>query len=107
MTLALRILLAGFAVYRLSELFVLDDGPYFIFRQFRRWLGKRAAGSATNSTSYMLAQLFGCPFCLGVWLAALFVIPIMLPNVVTDIILVWLALAGFQTLLESKVGVHK
>lgn len=107
MTLPLRLLLAGLAVYRLSELFVLDDGPYFIFRRFRRWLGTRAAGTPTNSTRYMLAQLFGCPFCLGVWLAALFVIPVVLPNIITDILLIWLALAGFQTLLESKAGVRK
>lgn len=107
MTIVVRLILAGFAVYRVAELLVIDDGPYFIFRRFRRWLGQNAAGSDTQSFEYMLAGLFGCPFCIGVWLAALAVVPVMLPTVVTDVILIWLALAGFQTLLESKAGVHK
>jgi len=99
--LTLRIVLACLAVYRLSELFVLDDGPYFIFRKFRKWLGQRAAGSDMNGSEYMIAQLFECPFCIGIWLAALAVIPILLPNIVTDILLVWLAIAGAQTFLET------
>lgn len=101
MSLAVRLFLAAFAAYRLSELFSIDDGPFYVFRRLRRWFGQMAAGESVTSIRYSLAQLFECPFCIGVWFAAILTIPVMLPTVYTDAILIWLAIAGFQTMLET------
>lgn len=101
MTLVFRIILAGFAVYRLAELFSLDDGPFHVFHTLRFWLGKKAAGQSQINIWYTLAQLFACPFCLGIWFSVLILPLIFVPSTVGDVTLAFLGIAGFQTMLES------
>lgn len=99
----LRVVLACLTVYRLSQLFVLDDGPYDMFKQIRSFLGRRAN---TNSTWKTLADLFNCPFCLGVWFAGLAVPTVIYPTLYADIVLLWLGISGLQAFLEGFTNVR-
>lgn len=101
----LEILLAILATYRLAQLIAFDDGPYHVFDKFRKELGRRAApeqalqivGIWTN-----LAELFTCPYCLGIWFALPFVFLVGFVNV-TGFILLWLGIAGGQAVLQGRV----
>lgn len=97
-----RIILAILAVYRLSELVALDTGPYDIFDKFRRMLGRKA--SSGSSTWKTLADLVNCPFCCGIWFSIFFTVLILFPTLPGDIFILFLAIAGGQTFLESLSG---
>ena len=68
LTPALRLVLAALAVFRLSELFAVDYGPFYIFDLWRKLLGVWASGKSKHGLAHSLAELFHCPFCLGIWL---------------------------------------
>ena len=61
--------LAIFSVYRLAILFAIDYGPLDIFLHLRAASGRKAASGSTLWKS--VAELLHCPYCLGVWFAAL------------------------------------
>ena len=93
----LRFALAVFACYRLAQLVALDDGPYQIFKRVRSELGWRAAeGNAFWSNS---AELFHCPFCLGVWFAA--PLALFVGSGIIEVVIAWLAIAGAQAFLQG------
>lgn len=93
-----RILLAILAVYRVSELFSLDDGPYKIFDRLRKWAGRSSYKSETHRT---FADLLHCPFCTGVWFSFLVLPLLLLPTVPGDIFILGCGIAGAQTFLET------
>ena len=93
MTLELRLICAAFAVYRLARLITQDEGPFSVFKRLREW-------AAVNSEG--MADLVICPFCLGVWFAAIVAALVIMPTLVGEAILVWLGLAGAQSFLQAK-----
>lgn len=97
------IVLAVLATYRLAELFALDLGPYSIFANWRSYLGKRASGKDYHSIWFNLAELFNCPFCLGIWFGVIFAIVVLyFLNPVTKFLIIALAISGGQTFLENR-----
>ncbi len=88
------------ATYRIAELFALDDGPFDLFKSIREGFGKRAY---RNKLMKNFADLFSCPFCIGVWISIIIGIVILYwLNPVTKTILIILALAGGQSFLENR-----
>jgi hypothetical protein len=86
----LELVLAILATYRVAQLITLDDGPFMICDRVRRFLGRRPKLREA-------AELFHCPYCLGVWLAGMFAL-VMRPG---QPVLWWLAVAGGQAVLEE------
>jgi hypothetical protein len=88
-----RFALAALVTWRVTHLFVAEDGPADIVVRLRRALGDSVAGRAMD-----------CFYCLSVWIA----LPLTL--VVThqwrDGLLVWGALSGLACLLE-RVGARE
>lgn len=103
----LRIVLAVFVDYRLSELISLDYGPDHIFERFKLWTGRQAASHGNEGIWSSIAELVACPFCLGVWFAIPLMFLIVFPSVPGDIFLVFLAITGGQTYLESTSNGRK
>jgi hypothetical protein len=94
----LKIGIAILACYRLAQLVALDDGPYKVMVRFRKELGRRAATGDALWENW--AELFHCPFCLGVWFA--FPLAIWVGgNSIIGIIIIWLAIAGGQAFLQG------
>lgn len=104
MTEPLRIVMAMLSVYRVSQLFTIDDGPYALFRRFRMWIGMKAARKDITEGWDVwrnLAELFECPYCMGMWVALLALPLLLWPGIVGDAALLYLGVTGGQTFLES------
>lgn len=90
--------LSGFAVFRVAQLFVMDAGPFSLFKRFRQFMGRQAAKDQGPGLRWTIAELFQCTYCLGLWLA---VIPaVFLANSPPEFFLLWFAIAGIQTYLQ-------
>lgn len=95
-----RLIFLGLAVYRLSELLVIDDGPYDVFIDFRGWLQR----SPEKSARRFFASVLTCVYCTGTWLAFLAALAFVFPNAITDFAIIFLAISGLQSLLATKAG---
>jgi len=93
----IRLTLASFAVYRLSQLITIDNGPFFVFKQLRGWTKKL---SVENDLFSSLAEGISCVYCTGIWMAVLCGIIAMWPTVAGDLFLITFSLAGVQTILQ-------
>src|SRR5579884_653305 len=82
-----RFVLAAIAVWRLTHLVAREDGPFELLRRIRRALPKRIFG-----------RLFGCLYCLSVWVALRFALFVSLSA--PEWLVTWFALSGAAILLE-------
>src|SRR3972149_6835618 len=103
------IVLYAFAVYRLTELFVLGLGPFGILERLRKIIGRKAAddnavraGNRTVSTE--LAELVSCPFCVGVWVSSVLTVLYLVLPVVGDIVALVFGLSGVQSALQQSIS---
>lgn len=86
-----KFLIAVFAVFRLTELFTRDEGPYQMFSKLRIWSLQNAHKSETRQT---IADGLHCPYCLSVWLS--FII-LLVPDKLKYIF----GIAGAVSLIET------
>jgi hypothetical protein len=119
-TMAGRVVLALFAVYRLSFMLREDDGPLFLFERLRRYTDRKRKeeqectrhrlGLAEDDVLIDTAELgtwasldegIRCPYCVGIWAALLLAFLVLRPTLAGDLFLLWLGLAGAQALLEA------
>lgn len=98
----IRFLLAALAVYRLAWMLTREDGPFGLFAKVRAILGRKASKAKHGGWAWTLAEVANCPHCLGIWLAILFAPAVIWPSVVTDVILLILALAGLHSYLTGR-----
>ncbi|MEM9336960.1 MAG: DUF1360 domain-containing protein [Patescibacteria group bacterium] len=90
------------ATWRLIRLFVYDAITKFLREQFYdvTKVGKELVlEKPARGPRRTLADLFSCPWCLGVWLAALVTFLYMISDV-TMFLIVFLALSGIATYLQ-------
>lgn len=93
----IRLVVAGLAVYRLSELITIDYGPFHIFERMRDKLGRMAAANHNKGLWYQMAELLHCKYCTGIWLASAACFFVFIPCVASDIVLTAFAIAGIQS----------
>lgn len=98
---AIRLGLAILVSYRITDLIVLDDGPFDIFKKIREEIGKFAA---IHKSARGLGKLINCPFCLGVWISGLSSLLVFFPSIPGDIFLIVIGIAGGQALMDSVGG---
>jgi len=91
------IVLSIFANYRLSRLISIDE----ITKPVRSLIGRKVTADKHNFW-WWLAELINCPHCVGVWIAA--VLAWFIAYSITEFVLLWLAIAGAQSFLQSLVG---
>ena len=96
----LRFILACFACFRLAELIAVDDGPGNVFLTIRAKLGGYDLGD-DGQPETSLGRGIICPYCVGIWLAALFALVLFPIEWMTAIY--WLAIAGGQAALQGEV----
>lgn len=98
-------ILLGFAVFRLGWLFAREDGPFAVFLRMRMVLNSKAARVQPQhyNLDWTLAELANCPLCLGIWIGLLAIIAVTIPGIVLKIIILWLAVAGFQSFLTLLI----
>ena len=98
---ALRLGLCILVSYRITDLIVLDDGPFDVFKKLREAIGRFAA---IHRSAKGLGKLINCPFCLGVWISGLSSLLFIFPSLPGDIFLIAIGIAGGQALLDSVGG---
>jgi hypothetical protein len=94
-----KLIVAGFACYRLAQLVVYDDGPFRLFDKLRIVAGCYDYGEDGQPQSE-LGRLLSCPYCVGIWIA----LPLALVppcQTVIEFVVAWFAIAGLQALLEQ------
>jgi len=96
---AIRIGLAILACYRLCELVAVDSGPYRVFERLRNYMDE--IGVVQDTLLYNFAELISCPYCLGVWFAALCYALVYFH---LDILLIVGGIAGGQCVLRDLTG---
>jgi hypothetical protein len=84
----LRFTLGGIATWRITHLFIVEEGPWQIFARIRKIVASNA-----------LRGLLDCFYCLSLWVAIPFAI--LLGHSTTDRLLLWPALSGAAILLEN------
>src|SRR5215831_4078058 len=82
---------AALATWRMTHLFVEEDGPGDVVVRLRKWLGDGIAGRAMD-----------CFYCLSLWVSAVFATAIAHDPITWG--LSWFALSGAACLLERATG---
>lgn len=94
----MRYLLRGLACYRLAKMITKESGPLDMFHHLRSYAGVYDL-AADGRPQGVFGKLFECPYCVGVWVAAILM---LLPkHKVTDMLVGWLAVAGLQAFLQE------
>lgn len=88
---------------RTSALIAIDDGPFDAIFLFRVWIGVYDRNENGVAKTWV-GRLFGCPHCLGIWIALITALLIFRISLLTPFI--WLAIAGGQSWLESMRSKH-
>jgi hypothetical protein len=88
---AVMFILAALATWRITHLFVAEDGPYDIVVKIRARLGDSVAGRAMD-----------CFYCLSIWVAAPFAL--VTDRTLGGWLLAWIALSGSASLLEQATN---
>lgn len=92
----LRFVLAVLATWRVAHLVSNEDGPWDVIVRLRRRAGHG-----------MLGRLMDCPYCVGLWAAALFALA-MTPSLAAwtpwEWLLAWWGVAGGAAVLEKGIG---
>jgi hypothetical protein len=105
----LRLLVAALTVYRLARLVSTEDCPLFACARLRGFADQRRAmeqGAGVERGPWAaLDEGLRCPFCTGVWFAALCALLIWRPTLAGDFFLTWWGLAGAQSLLQELTHV--
>jgi hypothetical protein len=84
----IQFVICALAVWRLTHLFVLEDGPWDFVYHLRRKLGNSIFGKAMD-----------CFYCLSIWIAVPFAFIIFRDWL--SILIGWLSLSGAASLVEQ------
>jgi len=90
------------AVFRLTRILIVDDGPFDVFLKIRAWAGvSRDNGVTVTTKAWMWAGLLSCHWCLSVWVA--FPAALLWQGISPGALAAWLALAGASSIIEEIV----
>jgi hypothetical protein len=84
----LRFTLGAIAIWRVTHLFIVEDGPWQSLARIRRIVATGA-----------LRGLLDCFYCLSLWVSIPF--SVLLGHSLTDRLLLWPAISGGAILLEN------
>lgn len=65
----MNLLTYGLAVYRLSRMLTLENGPCYILRRLRERTGIEYFGDSNDIVSYPEWNPLYCPVCTSIWVA--------------------------------------
>ncbi|MEP7264242.1 MAG: hypothetical protein ABI772_07085 [Bacteroidota bacterium] len=92
-TIEMQYFICSLTVWRLTHLFVSEDGPWDFVFHLRKKLGNSIAGKAMD-----------CFYCFSIWMAAL--VALIISNYWSDYLLCWISLSGAACLLERFTGIN-
>lgn len=119
-TWAFRLFLCVLTCYRLAKLISEDDGPGFIFKRIRYWVGDKAWFEAEKNKVinrlvspieiddrwygkwYSLSEGLSCPYCVGLWLSFPLFLVFLFPSQIGDLFLLLMSISAGQAFLQSQ-----
>lgn len=90
-----RVILLSLVVFRISELFAIDEGPFEIFSKLRGW---------AMVHHYKFYEGLICRYCNGMWFSFLLVPILSIDTPATNVILYILAASGLQAIFIKLFG---
>lgn len=94
------------STFRITNLFMYEDGPFEIFERFRKVLNIYQIELADGSThlevidNNQIGKLFSCFWCLSVWVA---IFNFLLPEIVKKYLLLPLAISAGAIIIRQKI----
>lgn len=92
--LLLRWVFAVFAVYRVSRMLALEEGPFSLFDRLRDSVGG----------DNWLSRGVNCPYCIGFYVALAAALAVTERASAVELVMMWLSIAGAQTYLQATEG---
>ena len=83
----MKLLLVTVAVYRISHMIAIEDGPFNVFYRIREYVRKKFGAD------HWVYEGFNCPLCISFWLAMVGAW-IMVPALISEFVILWLGMAG-------------
>lgn len=106
----LQLVVVALATYRTARIFTVDSIAQPWITRLYAWAWDDNEGHARpqpkGPVRTYVYELFSCPYCLGVWIAAVLWALARFGCSVTDALLVILASAGVQTFMQSQSEVE-
>jgi hypothetical protein len=99
----LDLILYSLVCFRLSEMLVIDDGPFDAIAELRGWFNR---APFDNSLRRNIANALSCVYCTGVWVAFGLGVVYHLTHEsgIIQSLIFSLAVAGLQSVLSDKFG---
>ena len=88
------VIILGLSTWRISSMFINEDGPFDIFFRIREWIGDEG----------FFAGLFSCVWCLSVWVAIFLTLSAIMNKTVTLYLMLPFALSAIAVILEEKIN---
>lgn len=81
------LMIAGLATWRISYLLVYEKGPWQLSRKLREWAGiqHNEDGDPIAIPDSMPGAVFGCTWCMSVWVAMVVTV-VMVPSLPMSVI---------------------
>lgn len=101
----IELLILGLATWRISSLFVYEDGPWFIFLNIRKWAGLQYddLGRLAASKENLLAGALSCLWCFSIWVALVFAVLYLIQPDITLKIATALSFSTVAIIIDSKL----
>jgi hypothetical protein len=98
-----NLLVYGLATWRVSSLFVREDGPFFVFRLIRELAGMThdENGQVVQIPDRFFAQLLSCVWCTSFWAALFWVILWIIIPEITFILAFLFALSTVAIMVDK------
>lgn len=92
------LIFSALAAFRISEILVIDSGPFGIFEYMRGWV------LLPYRLLYNIGSILNCVHCAGVYVSALLVLGYFFQNIYIFAIIFIFAIAGLQSILSKCFG---
>ena len=102
-TIIAALLVLGLATWRISSLFVSENGPLDIFVKFRFIIGVRYDSLSQPVGTNFIADLFTCVWCASVWFGLFFAVLWFINADAAIILALPFALSAVAILIETFV----
>lgn len=99
----LDLIIFALAVFRISELIVIDHGPFDIFFELRSWANQ---SEMDNGIKRNISNVITCVHCTGLWTSVFVIIGFYyFPSILYPIMYLF-AVAGLQSVIARLAGRH-
>lgn len=100
----MKTILLALAVWRLTSLFVEEDGPFDIFARLRSLIGVYYDEFSVKQSKNEIARGLTCVWCASIWFGFLASFFSEYSVNIHSFVIVWLGLSGAAIVIDSFVG---